>query len=152
MDVHDKTTRSYNMSRIRSRDTKPELVLRKMLWERGMRGYRIHSRLPGKPDVAFGRKKIAVFVDGCFWHGCPRCGDGRPPKTNVRYWTPKLLKNRERDLRQTKELRAQGWKVIRLWEHDVLKNPKVCVRRVAKVFFSSSGEKKLPARFTPRSE
>src|ERR1700741_2088208 len=76
MDVHDKATRSFNMSRIRSRDTKPELRLRQMLWARGLRGYRLHKKLPGKPDIVYSRAKVAIFIDGCFWHGCPKCGDG----------------------------------------------------------------------------
>jgi DNA mismatch endonuclease (patch repair protein) len=131
MDVHDKKTRSFNMSRIRSRDTKPEIALRKALWSRGHRGYRTRSKLPGRPDVVFGRLKLAVFVDGCFWHGCPKCGDGRPPRSNLKYWSPKLATNRERDRRQTLQLRRQGWTVLRMWEHDVLSDTEKCAERVS---------------------
>ena len=132
MDVHDRRTRSYNMSRIRSRDTKPELRLRQHLWRAGLRGYRLHVKLPGKPDLVFGRRRVAVFVDGCFWHGCPKCGDGRAPLTNTSYWGMKRLVNQERDRRQSRELRAKGWKVVRIWEHEVMRNPERCVARIAR--------------------
>jgi DNA mismatch endonuclease (patch repair protein) len=130
MDVHDKATRSYNMSRIGSRDTKPELRLRKLLWQRGLRGYRVHAKLPGKPDLAWGRGKVAVFVDGCFWHGCPSCGDGRAPVSNTTYWDGKRLMNQQRDERRTRELEAMGWRVLRLWEHEVLKETVKSAKRV----------------------
>lgn len=130
MDVHDKATRSYNMSRIGSRDTKPELRLRKLLWERGLRGYRVHAKLPGKPDLAWSWGKVAVFVDGCFWHGCPSCGDGRAPVSNTTYWGGKRLMNQQRDARRTRELEAMGWRVLRLWEHEVLKETVKSAKRV----------------------
>lgn len=133
MDVHDKATRSFNMSRIRSRNTRPELRLRQVLWARGLRGYRLHKKLPGKPDIVYSRAKVAIFIDGCFWHGCPKCGDGRAPVTNTRYWDAKRLGNRARDKRRTRELRSMGWTVLRLWEHEVTKNPDRCVARVARL-------------------
>jgi DNA mismatch endonuclease (patch repair protein) len=121
------------MSRIGSRDTKPELLLRKVLWKRGLRGYRVHARLPGRPDLAWSRGKVAVFVDGCFWHGCPVCGDGRTPTSNTGYWNSKLLMNRQRDARRTRELEGMGWRVLRLWEHEVLKDTPGAARRVEKL-------------------
>lgn len=127
MDVHDKGTRSFNMSRIRSRDTKPELRLRRMLWACGLRGYRLHKGLPGKPDIVFSRVRLAIFVDGCFWHGCPECGDGRAPSSNTGYWTAKRKANQERDVRRTRDLEAMGWRVLRLWEHRVIKDVNGCV-------------------------
>ena len=130
MDVHDKATRSYNMSRIRSRDTKPEIRLRKLLWLCGHRGYRIHSSLPGKPDIVFSRAKLAIFIDGCFWHGCPECGDGRAPSSNTGYWSTKRQMNRERDERRTRELEAMGWTVLRMWEHEVIKKAEEAIARV----------------------
>ena len=136
MDVHDKPTRSYNMSRIRSRDTKPEVKLRKLLWLCGLRGYRLHSKLPGKPDIVFSRAKVAIFIDGCFWHGCPHCGDGRAPSSNTIYWTEKRRRNQERDARRTGELEAMGWKVLRLWEHEVMKEAEESVARVEKLLVS----------------
>lgn len=130
MDVHDKATRSYNMSRIRSRDTKPEVRFRKLLWLCGMRGYRLHSKLPGRPDLAFSRKKVAIFVDGCFWHGCSECSDGRAPTTNTGYWSAKRATNQERDQRRTRELEAMGWLVLRFWEHEILADAESCVGKV----------------------
>src|SRR6266567_2007470 len=120
------------MSRIRSRDTKPEVLFRRLLFGRGLRGYRLHVKLPGRPDIVFSRKKLVVFIDGCFWHGCPRCSDGRAPVSNTSYWAAKRESNRLRDLSRTSELRRAGWTVIRLWEHDILKRPDVCIRRIEK--------------------
>lgn len=137
MDVHDKATRSYNMSRIRSRGTKPEIRLRKLLWLCGLRGYRLRTKLPGKPDLVFSRARLAVFVDGCFWHGCPTCGDGRAPSSNKEYWDAKRARNKERDCRRTSELEGMGWTVIRLWEHEVMKAPDTCVARIEVVFTRS---------------
>ncbi|MEA2165547.1 MAG: mismatch endonuclease, patch repair protein [Thermoanaerobaculia bacterium] len=133
MDVHDSATRSYNMSRIKATNTKPEIVLRKLLWLTGLRGYRLHLRLPGRPDIAFTRKKVAVFVDGCFWHSCPHCGDGRSPTSNTGYWSEKLRQNRERDARNTLKLEAAGWKVIRFWEHELTRDPVGCALHTARV-------------------
>jgi DNA mismatch endonuclease Vsr len=132
MDVHDKATRSFNMSRIRATNTKPELILRKLLWFSGLRGYRLHSKLPGRPDITFGRKRLAVFVDGCFWHSCPYCSDGRAPKSNTDYWVEKRRMNRERDLRNTSKLESAGWTVLRFWEHEVNKDPVGCALRTAR--------------------
>lgn len=131
MDVHDRATRSFNMSRIRSTNTKPELILRKLLWLCGLRGYRLRSKLPGRPDVVFGKKKVVVFVDGCFWHSCPHCSDGRAPKSNTGYWNEKRRINRERDLNRTGELERDGWTVLRFWEHEVNRDPIDCTLRVA---------------------
>lgn len=116
------------MSRIRGKNTSPELKLRKMLWESGIRGYRVHYKLPGKPDIVFTRKKVVVFVDGCFWHKCPVCF--RPPETNAEFWDEKLQKNVERDLKVTKELEDLGWTVLRFWEHEVKKTPEDVVARI----------------------
>lgn len=109
-------TRSENMARIRSRDTAPELRLRKALWAAGVR-YRLHADLPGKPDIVLPRAKVAVFVDGCFWHSCPV--HGTSPKTNTDYWRPKLERNRERDARADTALRELGWLPLRLFDHEI---------------------------------
>lgn len=104
----------------RRRDTKPELALRRLLHAAGYR-YRVDYRidLPGgsrvRPDIVFTKRKVAVFVDGCFWHGCPE--HGVAPKTNQAYWGPKLERNIERDRRTGEHLEAAGWRVIRIWEH-----------------------------------
>ena len=127
-DVLTPEQRKKNMSRIRGKNTSPELKLRKMLWESGIRGYRVHYKLPGKPDIVFTRKKTAVFVDGCFWHKCPVCF--RPPATNEEFWNEKLQKNVERDQRVNRELEELGWTVLRFWEHEVRKTPEDVVARI----------------------
>lgn len=132
-DVHDKQTRSYNMSRIRATHTKPEIALRRELAARGIRGYRIHSKLPGRPDLVFGPAKVAVFIDGCFWHGCPECGDGHTPKSNRVYWVKKIKGNRARDLARTAELGKEGWSVLRIWEHRVLKHTSKYAAQIEKL-------------------
>ena len=109
-------TRSQIMSRVGQRDTAPELRLRLALYATGVR-YRVNLRVEGiKADIVHPRSRVAIFVDGCFWHGCPM--HATRPATNQAYWLPKLDANRERDLRQTKRLSDAGWKVIRVWEHD----------------------------------
>jgi len=105
------------MSAIRSENTKPELALRKALWSQGLRFRIYHGR--EKIDIAFPSKKLAVFVDGCFWHGCPI--HSHIPKSNQSYWRPKLRKNIERDKEKDERLRIAGWTVIRFWEHDMEK-------------------------------
>ena len=127
-DVLTPEQRRKNMSHIHGKNTKPELTLRRLLWAEGVRGYRIHSPLPGKPDIVFGKRKIAVFVDGCFWHKCPQCF--RPPATNEEFWNEKLQKNVERDARVNAELKAAGWTVLRFWEHEIRKNPEDVVQRI----------------------
>ena len=97
--------------------TKPEVLLRQALWAEGLR-YRLHVRTPvGKPDIVFPRQKVAVFVDGCFWHGCP--DHYVRPRTRNEFWADKLIQNYTRDHRQTRELEALGWRVLRFWEHEV---------------------------------
>ena len=104
------------MSRIRGKNTGPELALRKALWSAGVRGYRLHyTKAPGRPDIAFVGLQLAVFVHGCFWHGCPYCQPKRP-KTNTRFWHAKLDRNKQRDQRKVRELRKAGWTVITVWE------------------------------------
>jgi DNA mismatch endonuclease (patch repair protein) len=104
------------MSRVKSKNTKPEIRLRKALWAVGLR-YRLRYKLPGKPDLVFVSAKLAVFVDGCFWHGCPE--HATQPKTNERFWATKLGENVERDQRVNWQLRGMGWTVLRLWQHDI---------------------------------
>lgn len=117
-------TRSQNMSRIRPTDTKPEVRLRKALWKDGLR-YRLHYKIhKTTPDITFIKARLAVFIDGCQWHGCPE--HYVRPRTREDFWSEKLLKNVERDIRQTEELESEGWFVHRIWEHEVWENlPKV---------------------------
>lgn len=122
-DVHSKQTRSYNMSKIRGKDTAPEKLVRKFLFAKGVR-YRLHVKsLPGKPDIVFPNKRIALFVHGCFWHGHQGCRYFVIPKTKTRWWTDKILSNRNRDQINIAKLEAQGWKVIEIFECE-LKNEK----------------------------
>jgi DNA mismatch endonuclease, patch repair protein len=109
-------TKSEQMARVRTRDTAPELALRRELWRRGWR-YRKHPQLPGTPDFAFLSRRIAVFVDGCFWHGCP--DHYTAPVANADYWREKVERNRQRDIRADAALGALGWQVVRLWEHEL---------------------------------
>jgi DNA mismatch endonuclease, patch repair protein len=115
-DILTAQERSRLMSQVRDRDTKPELMLRRALWSRGYR-YRLACPMPGRPDLTFTRARVVVFVDGCFWHGCPI--HASLPKSNAEFWRKKLARNRERDLEVTCELLAQGWTVFRFWEHQV---------------------------------
>ncbi|AXJ00131.1 T/G mismatch-specific endonuclease [Cyclonatronum proteinivorum] len=118
-DVHTPETRSFNMSRIRSKDTKPEMRLRSGLHRRGLR-YRLHSKkLPGKPDLSFRKYRTAVFVNGCFWHGHQGCPKFVMPKTRTEWWENKISRTRERDAAAYAKLRASGWKVIVVWECEL---------------------------------
>jgi len=111
-----KTKRSWNMSRIRSKNTRPELAVRKYLYSNGFR-YRLHNRkLPGKPDITNQSKKTAVFVNGCFWHQHEGCKRAAVPKSNKSYWLPKLEKNVARFKDNTNKLLDMGWKVFIVWE------------------------------------
>ena len=104
------------MSRIRGKNTGPELRLRRALWSAGRR-YRVQTSLPGRPDIVFPAAKLVVFVDGCFWHSCPQ--HGAIPKSNQSYWEPKLTRTRQRDEEVTIELTDLGWRVRRFWEHEI---------------------------------
>lgn len=109
--------RSRNMAAIRSKDTSPEVIVRKLLHSIGYR-YKLHGpKLPGKPDIVFKTRKKVVFVHGCFWHGCerPGCLDSRRPKSNTGYWTPKLRRNKERDAENAAALKSDGWDVLIIW-------------------------------------
>lgn len=127
-DVLTPSQRKYNMSRIRGKDTGPELKLRKLLWSRGIKGYRIHHNLSGKPDIVFTKKKIAIFIDGCFWHKCPVCF--QEPETRKEFWMKKISSNVERDYKNTRQLQDDGWIVIRFWEHEIRKTPDNVVEKI----------------------
>lgn len=101
-------------------DTKPELLVRQRLREAGLTGYRLHWKVPGSPDIAWPGKKVALFINGCFWHRCPHCKPSMP-KSNVEYWTIKFELNQERDARKIRELEEMGWKVHVIWECQLKK-------------------------------
>lgn len=113
--------RSRCMAAIKGKDTKPELIVRKYLFSRGLR-YRIQDRrLPGRPDIVLPKYKTVVFVDGCFWHGHDGCRYFRLPQSNVEFWQTKIERNKARDTRNEEELRTTGWHVIRVWECEIRK-------------------------------
>ena len=104
------------MAAIKSRDTKPERIVRKFLFSRGFRYRLCHQRLPGHPDIVMRKYRTCIFVNGCFWHGHEGCRFFRMPKTNTDFWTHKILRNRERDKADQKALAALGWHCITIWE------------------------------------
>jgi DNA mismatch endonuclease, patch repair protein len=115
------------MSRIRSRNNKDtELLFASLLRKYHISGWRRHLPLAGRPDFAFRRERVAVFIDGCFWHCCPKCGN--TPANNAAFWKHKLQGNKLRDKRVTRQLRADGWQVLRIWEHDLRKSAVVITR------------------------
>lgn len=101
-------------------NTKPELLVRKKLRKAGLTGYRLHWKVPGSPDIAWPGKKVAIFINGCFWHRCPHCKPSMP-KSNVEYWSIKFELNQERDERKIRELEQAGWKVHVIWECQLKK-------------------------------
>jgi len=117
MDVLTPAQRSFNMSRILSKNTSPEIILRKLLTAEGIRGYRLHYKILGKPDIVFPKKKITIFIDGCFWHKCKK--DFIAPKTNKKFWFPKIKNNIARDKQVNRALKKTGWTVLRIWEHEL---------------------------------
>jgi len=118
-DVLNKSQRSYNMSQIKSKNTTPEIKLRKALFQNGIRGYKIHYNLYGKPDIVFTKYKLVIFIDGCFWHKCPKCFI--KPETRTDFWMKKIESNKNRDKIINKKLSDEGWIVLRFWEHQIEK-------------------------------
>jgi DNA mismatch endonuclease, patch repair protein len=114
------------MSRVRTRDTAPEVALRRALHAAGVRGWRLHRPLPGRPDLIFGRARLAVFVDGAFWHGHPDYYRGQSGE----FWDAKIARNRARDERVNAELAELGWTVLRLWDFEIERELAACVSRV----------------------
>ena len=121
-DRHSSEVRSYTMSRIRKTNTKPEILVRKFLFSKGLR-YRLYAKqLKGNPDIVFPRQRVAIFINGCFWHAHEGCKLNRMPKTRQDYWVPKILRTVARDKENLKELTKQGWKVLTIWECELHKN------------------------------
>lgn len=115
------------MARVRTKDTAPEIALRRELWAAGIRGWRLHPKgLPGKPDLVFRRARVAVFVDGAFWHGHPDHYHGQ----SGAFWDVKIARNRERDKEVSVALEEAGWTVLRLWDFEIEADPQECADRV----------------------
>jgi DNA mismatch endonuclease (patch repair protein) len=132
MDIWSRTKRSEVMSLIRGKGNKgTEHALMALLRSNKITGWRRHLPLPGKPDFAFPKQKVAIFVDGCFWHGCPKCYTR--PKTNRKFWDKKREDNIARDKRVTRQLRRQGWSIIRIWQHSLKKSPQACLKRIQRM-------------------
>ena len=129
MDRVSKTVRSKIMSSVRTRNTKPELILRYMIHRLGYR-YSLHRKgLPGRPDLVFVSRRKIIFVHGCFWHG-HRCRYGRLPKSRLEYWRPKIGKNRERDAYQLRLLQTMGWRTLVVWQCELKDEAKLIARLI----------------------
>ncbi|MBL7197742.1 MAG: very short patch repair endonuclease [Candidatus Omnitrophica bacterium] len=124
--------RSELMSRIRSNNTKPELLLRKKLWGQGLRFNRKTSKLPGKPDIVLDKHRIVIFIDGEFWHGYQWKQKKKKIKDNRGYWIPKIEKTIARDRKNNRNLRKSGWQVIRFWQQQVIKYLPKCIQKIKK--------------------
>ncbi len=131
VDIHTPIQRSFNMSRVKSTNTKLERELRGLLWSDGIRSYRLRYRIFGNPDLVFPKQKIAVFIDGCFWHKCER--DFSLPETRKEFWLRKIEGNAKRDILVNERLKEDGWKVLRVWQHEIKENPENVSHRVKKL-------------------
>lgn len=141
MDVLTKEQRHRNMSHIRSKDTKPEIMLRKALWHLGFRYRKNYAALPGKPDIVLIRYKIVIFVDGDFWHARGHQQyPGEQVSSNKEYWQKKLEHNVERDRAVNDALTEQGWLILRFWESDVKKNLDGCISQILQYIPSKKHE------------
>ena len=135
--------RSQLMARVRSSGNKTtEQRMVKLLRKAGLKGWRRHLSLPGKPDFAWPALKVAVFVDGCFWHGHD-CGKNINPRTNAEAWQNKIENNRRRDRRASRQLRAEGWSVLRIWECRLKSRPKTCIKRIRRAVEARAAKRAL---------
>jgi len=120
--------RSKVMASIRGKNTRPEVTIRKILWKKGMR-YRLHNKsVFGTPDISLKKRKIAIFVDGCFWHGCNRCY--KEPKTNVEFWRNKIIQNKKRRIKVRRHLKKEGWRILEFWEHEINSDPVLVSKKI----------------------
>ena len=139
VDKYNKETRSHIMSQIKGKDTKPEILVRKYLFSRGLRYRKNDRRYPGSPDIVLPKYNTVVFVNGCFWHLHEGCKYATMPKSNVRFWEKKLYGNRERDKRNQKELEEMGWNVITVWECQLKKDE--CEQTLEKLYKQITSER-----------
>lgn len=139
MDIWSKEKRSQVMSRIRSKNTKPEIILRSLLHRQGYR-FRLHrANLPGHPDLVFPMYSAVIFVHGCFWHLHKGCREGRIPHSRYDYWKEKLERNVERDKEHVEDLKQLGWRVLTVWECEIEKKPELTLNTVIQ-FLSESNQ------------
>jgi DNA mismatch endonuclease (patch repair protein) len=144
-DVFTKAKRSQVMAAIRSSGNRAtELRLATIFRAHGITGWRRHTELPGKPDFVFPRNRLAIFVDGCFWHACPK--HGRRPESNARFWALKLDRNLRRDRQVNAKLRAQGWRVVRLWQHNLTDETRTIARILRKLLEARRDHEGKPGR------
>lgn len=130
MDTISKEKRSWNMSQIKGKDTKPEITLRSLLHRSGLR-FRLHvKKLPGRPDIVLPRFKTAIFVNGCFWHRHEGCKYAYMPKTRIEFWKEKFERTVQRDLEKNKALASEGWHVYTVWECELKDEPRKVVERI----------------------
>lgn len=137
MDDMTPEQRRKNMQHIRSKDTKPEITLRKALWHAGIRYRKNVKGLPGKPDIVITKYRIAVFVDGDFWHG-KDFATKKPVASNRTYWDAKIRRNMNRDLEVDRQLHGNGWLVVRFWESEIKKDVDVCVKSILEIITEQS--------------
>ena len=139
-DVHSKETRSFNMSRIKGKDTKPEEIVRKYLFACGFRYRKNDTRLPGKPDIVLPKYHSAIFVNGCFWHHHENCSYFKWPTGNAEFWKTKINRNVERDRENMTQLRKAGWHVLVVWECALKKEKDKTLQDLAKNIKSMQNE------------
>ena len=135
--IPEREVTSKIMSSIIAKNTKPEILLRKALWSAGLKGYRLYwDKVPGKPDIVFPGRKIAIFVNGCYWHRCPFCHPSTP-KTNVEFWQKKFETNQTRDARNNELLERAGWRVVIIWECQIKRHLSDCIENIMSVVNST---------------
>lgn len=128
--IPENESTSRLMSKIKGRNTNPELNIRRELWQKRIRGYRLHwKKAPGTPDISFPGKKIAIFINGCFWHRCPNCNPPMP-KSHSNFWFNKFQKNVDRDKIKIQQLNENGWRTITLWECQIMTDINGCMERI----------------------
>lgn len=150
-DVMNPEQRSRCMAAIKSKNTKPEIIVRKFLFSRGLR-YRINNRrLPGSPDIVLKKYKTVVFIDGCFWHGHEGCRYSHLPKSNVKFWKHKIAMNKARDFANGVDLDLAGWRVIRIWECEIKTKAKR-VERLERLYREIVGTERKTYRYDPTAD
>jgi len=138
--IPDSEVTSRVMRSNKGKDTKPEILLRSALREIEIPGYRLHwKQAPGRPDISYPGKKIAIFVHGCFWHRCPHCNLSLP-KSNIEFWSEKFRKNVERDSKKKKALENEGWDVLVIWECKIKENVYACAQRIKDLYLQKGGK------------